>query len=1403
MRTHLKTFIVFLFSAFFAPLSFAEKAVNDDFAVDGTSSTDAQYFGSSGSNAIEVNPNSIGLVSGSSGRQIHALFETQTLSNAGDMLKASLTFTTPATVSAAGDDLRIGLFDHLERTSADSLGQDTSYSSSSPNTDFSGLPGFYLELDVEGSDPATDLDIRRSDPSTSGRLLSTSTGFTAFGSGPDIGYSFSPNTQYTVVFTLVRTARGELNITADFGDNSITSIDLTPESFNFGMLAIGASTDAFGSSSVAGEADNGIDIDKFAVELIPFLSSSSEGSKVVNDDFVANGTGTTDASYFGSSGSNAIEVNSNSIGLVSGSSGRQLHALFETQTLENAGDMLKAMVTFVTPDTVSSGSDDLRIGLFDHLERTGTDQLGQDTSYSSGSPNADFSGLPGFYLELDVESSDASSDLDIRRSDPSTSGRLLSTSSGFTAFGSGPDIGYAISTNTEYTVVFTLVRTAADALTITADFGDESFSVTDSTPASFSVGMLALGASTNAFGSSNVAGEADNGIDITKFAVEYTPFTTAEDESDKVVDDDFLNDGTMSTDADYFTSSSLSAIEFNDNSIGLVSGTSGRGIHALFDQQTLERAGDVIRAAITFTTPATVGIGNEDFRFGIFDHLERNISEQLAQNLTYSSSNPNALFNDLPGFYVELDVESASPISDLDIRKSRPTTSGRLLNTSNGFDSLGNGPDLGYTIDANTQYTLFVTVERKEDDSLDINANFLGRSFTVNDSSPLSYNFGMLAMHSSSEAFGSVNSPGQDDNGIDITNVSVEFIRGNPVVDNFSVDGTDSTDANYFGSSGSNAIEINDTSIGLVSGSSGRQIHALFDTLTLERAGDVIEASLTFLTPATVASSNEDLRIGLFDHLERTAADQLGQDTSFSSSSPNADFSGLPGFYLELDIESADAATEIDVRRSDPSETGRLLTTSSGFTAFGSGPDIGYVIEANTQYQVDFHLERNDSDGIDITTTFAGQSQTVTDATPESYNLGMLAFYASTGAVGSNSSVGADPALVNDNGIDLTSFSVSYIPFFDPEEIEIPPVVPPTGDHPDVEVIPTLPEGGGNDSEFDSPDINGSPEVQGSGVGNPEVVPAILSLVLLDDAPEPPVQSNALSIANYFSLNPNLPPWENFDLTDWALDAPNIDPSDGLSARTTDEDFGSGSLFPGSEPFFFTGSDGAMVFKSIVGGARTSQNTSFPRSELREMLRAGDTSISTQGVNANNWALDHQPVNPDIGARGGRLTATLSIDQVTSTGTSGQVGRVIIGQIHASSDEPLRLYYRKLPNNTKGSIYAAHEIRDGDDINIEIIGSRSNTAPDPIEDGIALGELFSYEINNVGADIEIIIRRGDNDGEIIGELTIDMDTIVDGGSGYDIIDEWMYFKAGAYTQNNTGWANDFDQVRFYRLENSH
>ncbi len=199
------------------------------------------------------------------------------------------------------------------------------------------------------------------------------------------------------------------------------------------------------------------------------------------------------------------------------------------------------------------------------------------------------------------------------------------------------------------------------------------------------------------------------------------------------------------------------------------------------------------------------------------------------------------------------------------------------------------------------------------------------------------------------------------------------------------------------------------------------------------------------------------------------------------------------------------------------------------------------------------------------------------------------------------------------------------------------------------------------------------------------------------------------------------------------------------------------------------------------------------------MLRAGNTSISTQGVNQNNWVFSSAPLADRDAAGGvdGNMKATLAVNYVTTTGNSNQVGRVIIGQIHANDDEPVRLYYRKLPGNSKGSIYIAHEEEatvSGTDFYFNIIGSRNDGAADP-PDGIALDEEFSYEIDVVGNTLTVTIRRS---GKPDATQVVDMSS-----SGYDAGGQYMYFKAGVYNQNNTGDATDYVQATFYALEHTH
>ena len=288
-----------------------------------------------------------------------------------------------------------------------------------------------------------------------------------------------------------------------------------------------------------------------------------------------------------------------------------------------------------------------------------------------------------------------------------------------------------------------------------------------------------------------------------------------------------------------------------------------------------------------------------------------------------------------------------------------------------------------------------------------------------------------------------------------------------------------------------------------------------------------------------------------------------------------------------------------------------------------------------------------------------------------------------------------------------------------------------------------------------------------------------------------------------FGLSGNREPWENFDLSRWALDTPAPRNDDACRAeRTWDHNWDDNDpLESSSEPFFFTHSDGGLRFVTRIDGQTTSKscNSGFVRSELREMLRAGNQNIDDTCVTRNNWKLGYQPGNDsNWGGVNGELNATLRVNKVTTSGDSGQVGRVIIGQIHAGNDEPLRLYYRKRSGQSKGCIYFGHEIRSDDDVWFEMIGDRNCTSGP--SNGIELNELFSYSIINDDEDITVVIRRGDRDGPIIAQRTIDMNTL---DSGYDRSDEWMYFKLGAYTQNDSGNGSDGDIVTFYRMSVSH
>ena len=160
------------------------------------------------------------------------------------------------------------------------------------------------------------------------------------------------------------------------------------------------------------------------------------------------------------------------------------------------------------------------------------------------------------------------------------------------------------------------------------------------------------------------------------------------------------------------------------------------------------------------------------------------------------------------------------------------------------------------------------------------------------------------------------------------------------------------------------------------------------------------------------------------------------------------------------------------------------------------------------------------------------------------------------------------------------------------------------------------------------------------------------------------------------------------------------------------------------EDFFYTAKDeqgGWVVYKAPNAGDThgTSNNT---RTELAQLKK---------------WS----PVTD------AKLTAKLKVMNVSSTGDARVAASyaVVIGQIHSADgheNEPLKIFYKKFPGHTKGSVFWHYEINTAGDDNskrwdystavwghdFSVVGTEENSYPEEPEDGIALGEELSYEI---------------------------------------------------------------------------
>ena len=233
------------------------------------------------------------------------------------------------------------------------------------------------------------------------------------------------------------------------------------------------------------------------------------------------------------------------------------------------------------------------------------------------------------------------------------------------------------------------------------------------------------------------------------------------------------------------------------------------------------------------------------------------------------------------------------------------------------------------------------------------------------------------------------------------------------------------------------------------------------------------------------------------------------------------------------------------------------------------------------------------------------------------------------------------------------------------------------------------------------------------------------------------------------------------------------------------------------ENFFYVETEGEtswVVYKTPNSGI-TSPNSSNTRTELGEIKR---------------W----------IPEEGGKLTGTLKVQHVSTTGdaTTRSAYSVVVGQIHSDEgheNEPLKIYYKKFPGHEKGSVFWNYEINtEGNNDgrwdfstgvwghDFSVLGTSPTDYPEEPQDGIALGEEFSYEVNvyegimyltftSQGHDTKTFTRnlvksefakKTDVPQQVLDWYSSRRRVGVERDSAY--ANEKQFFKQGAYNQAN-------------------
>ena len=289
-------------------------------------------------------------------------------------------------------------------------------------------------------------------------------------------------------------------------------------------------------------------------------------------------------------------------------------------------------------------------------------------------------------------------------------------------------------------------------------------------------------------------------------------------------------------------------------------------------------------------------------------------------------------------------------------------------------------------------------------------------------------------------------------------------------------------------------------------------------------------------------------------------------------------------------------------------------------------------------------------------------------------------------------------------------------------------------------------------------------------------------------------------------------PASEFDMTYWKITLPMDDDKNGKVDEIKNPE-----ILTYSHPDFFYLDDNKNLVFQVQNKAVTTKNSKNARSELRQMLRGGDTDIGTKDP-LNNWALAAHENADTFGSIGGKLEATLKVNHVSQHAKYPEKApafSVVVGQIHAGKDdaviesgtgfghgnEPLKIFYKIRPGHETGSVFFNYERNlakadpDRTDISYPVWGNAWDNPADPGENGLKLDEEFSYTVN-VYQDTMYLTFSTEKFGT--KEFQINLTKNVDAFGKVDEKDfakayeqESFYFKAGAYGQCS---ASDSDSI---------